>query len=77
MPRVYIKGVLYYITSRGSIDEELFKDPQDYKTYLDFLKEYKEQYKFKLYAFCLLPQHLHLRQASTQGHETRRACHLP
>jgi hypothetical protein len=28
--------------------------------YLDLLKRYKEQYGFKLFSFCLMPNHLHL-----------------
>ncbi len=59
-PRIYIDGLTYYITSQAGDQQKLFRDGQDYNTYLSFLKEYKEEYAFKLYSFCLLPNHLHL-----------------
>lgn len=60
IPRTHIEGALYYVTSRGDHNEDIFRDEQDYQMYLELLKKYKEQYGFKLFAFVLLPNHLHL-----------------
>lgn len=60
IPKFYIEGALYYITSRGDNNGRIFQDAKDYQTYMDLLKKYKENYGFKLFAFCLLPNHLHL-----------------
>jgi len=60
MPRTHIEGAVYYVTSRGDHNWEIFKDSRDYMVYIEFLKKYKAQYGFKLFAFCLLPNHLHL-----------------
>jgi REP element-mobilizing transposase RayT len=60
LPRIQIKGVLYYITCRGDHHEQIFKDEGDYQMFLGLLKKYKEQYDFKLFAYALLPSHLHL-----------------
>lgn len=60
IPRTHIEGAVYYVTSRGDNEEEIFKDNEDYQRYLELLKKYKEQYGFKLFAFVLLPTHLHL-----------------
>jgi len=60
IPRIHIEGALLYVTSRGDNDREIFKDKDDYSAYLDLLRKYKEQYGFKLYAYCFLPNHLHL-----------------
>lgn len=60
LPRVHIQGALYYITSRGDNNQEIFKDKLDYLTYIDLLGKYKQQYGFKLYSFLLLKNHLHL-----------------
>lgn len=60
VPKIYIEGALYSVTSRGDNEEVIFKDKADYEKYLELLKKYKEQYGFKLYAFCLMPNHLHL-----------------
>ncbi len=60
IPRIHIEGALLYVTSRGDNDREIFKDKGDYFAYVDLLKKYKEQHGFKLFAYCLLPNHLHL-----------------
>ncbi|MGE5307638.1 MAG: REP-associated tyrosine transposase [Deltaproteobacteria bacterium] len=60
LPRIYIKDALYFITCRGEHGETLFKDERDYRMFLDLMKRYQEQYEIKLFAYCLLPDHLHL-----------------
>lgn len=60
VPRINIENVLYYITSRGDRDEAIFRDSNDYDAYMELLKRAKDQYKFKLFAFCLMANHLHL-----------------
>lgn len=60
LPRVYIEGALYYITSEGNQNRNLFNDKVDYDNYLELLAKYKKEKGFKLFAFVLLPKHLHL-----------------
>lgn len=60
LPRIYVEKALYYVTSRGDYSQDIFKDREDYKMFLELLKKYKGQYGFKLFAFCLLPNHFHL-----------------
>lgn len=60
IPRVHIEGALFYVTSRGDNNADIFKDNDDYKMYLELLKKYKAQHGFKLFAFVLMPNHLHL-----------------
>ena len=60
LPRVYVKGSVYYISCRAAYNEKLFKDKKDYTMYLELLEKYREEYGFKLFAYVLLPQHLHL-----------------
>lgn len=59
-PRIYLENALYYVTSKGDDNQHIFKDQEDFKTFLDLLKKYKAQYGFKLFVFCLLPDHFHL-----------------
>jgi REP element-mobilizing transposase RayT len=59
-PRISLEDALYYITSRCIYNQDIFKEESDYNTYFELLKKYKEQYKFKLYAYALLPNHFHL-----------------
>jgi len=60
LPRVYIEGILYYITSTGGHSQNIFADPVDYKEYISLIARYKEQYGFKLFSYVLLPTHLHM-----------------
>lgn len=60
LPRIYIEDSLYYITSRGSQAEGIFRDKEDYMIYLELLKKYKEQHGFKLFSFALMPQQLNM-----------------
>jgi len=59
-PRISLEDALYYITSRCIYNQEIFKEESDYQAYFELLKKYKEQYKFKLYAYALMPNHFHL-----------------
>jgi len=59
-PRIYIEGVLYYVTSRSGHNENLFVDETDYKEYVSLLATYKKQYGFELFSYALLPTHLHM-----------------
>jgi len=58
-PRIAVDGALYLLTAGGAA-EPLFRDPQDYETYLNLLAEYKTRYGFRLFAYCLLPESLSL-----------------
>lgn len=60
VPRIHIEKALYYITSRGDGNQEIFKEAADYAAYLELLKKYKKQYSYRLFAYGLLPNHLHL-----------------
>ena len=66
LPRIYIKDAINYITCRAELNENIFKDEGDYKMFLSLLKKYKEQYTIKIYAYALLPNHLHLLVESQQ-----------
>jgi len=59
-PRVHFPGAFYHVIARGNGGQKIFRDKQDYKSYLSFLKEYKARFHFVLYAYTLMPNHLHL-----------------
>ncbi len=60
LPRIRLDGVLYAITVRGVSPEPIFKDAADYDAYLNLLADYQQRYGFLLFAYCLLPDHVHL-----------------
>ncbi|MFA6079731.1 MAG: transposase [Candidatus Omnitrophota bacterium] len=60
LPRVYVEGVLYYVTSKGGHGQNIFPHPEDYNDYLSLVANYKKQYGFKLFSYVLLADHLHM-----------------
>lgn len=60
LPRIYIEGSIYYITSVGNHGENIFRDQGDYQMYLELLKKYKELHGFKLFSFVLMPNQVNL-----------------
>ena len=59
-PRVYIDNACYHIIARGNQKQKIFRISEDYLRYLALLKKYKKRYAFKLYGYCLMPNHIHL-----------------
>ncbi len=51
---------IYHIMCKSITEVNLFKDDDDKKKYLYFIKKYKTLYNFKLYGYCLMDNHLHL-----------------
>jgi len=58
--RIWYPGATYHITSRGNRKSKLFKDKEDYKTYLGIIRGSKHKYNFKVYTYCLMTNHIHL-----------------
>ena len=58
--RVAPEGHVYHILTRGNNRQDVFKDEEDYKKYLETLQRYKEKYTFKLYHYVLMRNHVHL-----------------
>jgi putative transposase len=58
--RITVENACYHIITRGNQKQCVFAEPADYEMYLSILHKYKKRHKFKLYAFCLMPNHIHL-----------------
>lgn len=58
-PRVILDNVYYHIINRGNQQQQIFLDELDYEKYLQLLKHYKVKYHFKLFGYCLMPNHTH------------------
>ena len=59
-PRIHFPGALYHVIARGNQGQTVFRESQDYRLYLKFLRKYKEHFDFFLYAYVLMPTHVHL-----------------
>ena len=51
---------IYHIMLRGINQQQIFEDTEDYEKFLDTLRDCKEICEFKLYAYCLMGNHIHL-----------------
>ena len=59
-PRVFAPGLLYHVIVRGNQRRKTFRSDVDYKAYLDRLEKYRAQCQVRIYAYCLMPNHVHL-----------------
>ena len=62
-------GAIYHVTARGNNKVKVFQVTYDYKKYIDNLKKYKIKYHYKLYAYVLMPNHVHLLVEPVSGKE--------
>lgn len=53
-------NLVCHLTQRAAGKEPLFLEVQDYRFMLKLIQECSTQFSWNLYAFCLLPNHLHL-----------------
>ncbi|MFH1092671.1 MAG: transposase [Candidatus Omnitrophota bacterium] len=60
MPRVFVENALYYVTCKSLPNQSIFREKGDYNMYFELMKRYKEQYGVNIYAYNLMPSHLHL-----------------
>lgn len=59
-PRLFAPGVLYHVIVRGNQRQKTFLDDSDYRVYLDKLSQYRRRCSVTIYAYCLMPNHVHL-----------------
>ena len=59
-PRVHFPNALYHVIARGNQRQDIFFDEKDYQRYLSYLSGYQTRYSFHLYAYALMPNHVHL-----------------
>ncbi len=59
-PRVHFSGALYHVISRGNQRQALFRSDRDRSRYLELLSHYQKRYEFRLYAYVLMGNHIHL-----------------
>lgn len=65
-PRVFAPGLLYHVIVRGNQRQKTFLSDQDYKAYLERLAKYRAKFAVTLYAYCLMPNHMHLLLESSE-----------
>jgi len=58
--RLEFSGAVYHVIARGNEQREVFRDDSDRKIYLRRLAHYRDRFRFRLYAYCLMTNHVHL-----------------
>jgi len=59
-PRIEVAGGLYHVITRGNNRRKIFRSRDDYLKFTDFVQQQKSKLPFYLYAYCLMPNHVHL-----------------
>lgn len=57
--RVVAKGHPHHVTQRGNYRQLVFEEDSDYLQYLEWLKDYGNKYSLKIWAYCLMSNHVH------------------
>lgn len=58
--RIQGEGMIHHVLARGNRKVDIFTTDRDREKYIELIKKYKERYQFKLYAYCLMNNHIHL-----------------
>ena len=57
---VRVAGGWYHACSRGHNREMIFGEERDYTHFLELLDAMREQFRVRVHAYCLMPNHYHL-----------------
>jgi len=58
--RIVVPGLPHHITQRGNRRQQTFFKDEDYERYLELLEEWCAMAGVDLWAYCLMPNHVHL-----------------
>jgi putative transposase len=60
LPRLVIPQQPHHIVQFGVDKQTIFRESDDYSTFLNWLRDAAKQYKVAIHAYVLMPNHLHL-----------------
>lgn len=60
LPRIVLPGIPHHVTQRGNRREKTFFEDGDYVLYLDLLADAAGRSGVEIWAYCLMPNHVHL-----------------
>ena len=58
--RAVVPGLPHHVTQRGNRRQQTFFHETDYATYLDLMHRWCTQHSVEVWAYCLMPNHVHL-----------------
>jgi putative transposase len=60
MGRIVLPNYPHHVVQRGHNRQVVFAVAEDYQRYLSDLRELKDAFGVKVYAYCLMTNHVHL-----------------
>lgn len=60
LPRLVVPGIAYHVTQRGNRRAQTFFEEGDYALYRDLLAQAAERAGAEVWAYCLMPNHVHV-----------------
>ncbi len=60
LPRLKSESGIYHIILRGINQQVIFEDNEDYIKFVEILEKYKVVSGYKLFAYCLMSNHIHI-----------------
>lgn len=60
LPRIVLPGIPHHVTQRGNRRQQVFFEDADYALYLDLITAAAERAGTEIWAWCLMPNHVHL-----------------
>ena len=73
MARIVLPGCPHHVTQRGNRREAIFFEDGDQDVYRDLLAEQAEKARIEVWAYCLMPNHVHLIVAPKEAEGFARA----
>ena len=58
--RIVAPSIPHHITQRGNRRQETFFNDDDYLEHLNLISTWCRKYKVDIWAYCLMPNHIHL-----------------
>jgi len=58
--RAIFPGIPHHVTQRGNHREQVFLSKGDAEAYLSLLHAYSRRFRIAIFAYCLMPNHVHL-----------------
>lgn len=59
-PRIHYMGAFYHVVVRGNNHAYIFNNREKKEEYKKIVSKYKKKYRFKLYAYCIMDNHVHM-----------------
>jgi len=60
MPRQKAYDAIFHVMCRSITEISLFKNDFDKRIYIAYIKKYQNLFKFRIYGYCLMDNHVHL-----------------